>query len=44
MKEEPEMDYLIDVIKRTTGHITCNPKPLTEELMKEAYEMAMKED
>ena len=43
IKEEPSMDYLIDVIKRTTGHITCNPRPLNEELMKAAYELAMKE-
>lgn len=42
IKEEPSMDYLIDVIKRTTGHITCNPRPLNEQLMKEAYELAMK--
>lgn len=44
IKEVPDMDYLIDVIKRTTGHITCNPNPLTEDLMKTAYEMAMKEN
>lgn len=43
IKEEPSMDYLIDVIKRTTGHITCNPRPLNEELMKAAYELAMKD-
>ena len=43
MKEEPSMDYLIDVIKRTTGHITCNPRPLNEELMKAAYDLAMKD-
>ena len=43
MKEEPDMDYLIDVIKRTTGHITCNPRPLDVDLMKAAYELAMKD-
>lgn len=43
MKEAPDMDYLIDVIKRTTGHITCNPRPLDEDLMKAAYELAMQE-
>ena len=35
------IDDLIDVVKRTTGHITCNPRPLDEQLMKEAYELAM---
>ena len=41
VKEEPNMEELIDVIKRTTGHIKCNPKPLTEELMKEIFALAM---
>ena len=34
------MDELIDIIKRTTGHITCNPRPLTEDLMREIFAMA----
>ena len=40
IKEEPNMEELIDVIKRTTGHITCNPKPLTEDLMREIFDLA----
>ena len=40
IKEEPDMDELIDIIKRTTGHITCNPRPLTEDLMREIFAMA----
>ena len=40
IKEEPNMEELIDVIKRTTGHITCNPRPLTEELMREIFTLA----
>lgn len=40
IKEEPTGDFLIDTVKRTTGHITCNPKPLDEALMLEAYGMA----
>ncbi len=40
IKEEPDMDELIDIIKRTTGHITCNPRPLTEDLMREIFTMA----
>ena len=43
LKTEPDMDYLIDVIQRTTGHITCNPRPLTKQLMKDAYVLAIKE-
>ena len=41
IKEEPNMDELIDVIKRTTGHITCNPRPLTEDLMREIFALAV---
>ena len=40
IKEEPNMEELIDVNKRTTGHITCNPRPLTEELMREIFTLA----
>lgn len=36
----PAQEVLLDTIKRTTGHITCNPKPLTEELMLTAFHMA----
>lgn len=34
IKDEPNMDFIIETVKKTTGHITCNPCPLTEELMK----------
>ena len=40
IREEPDMDKLIDVVKRTTGHITCNPRPLTEDLMREIFALA----
>jgi alcohol dehydrogenase class IV len=30
---------MIDCIKRTTGHITCNPKPLNEALMTDIFNM-----
>lgn len=39
--DEINMDYIIDTVKKTTGHITCNPCPLTEQLMKAAFEMAL---
>jgi len=42
IQEPYDMDELIDIIKRTTGHITCNPKPLDERLMRDAFEMAMR--
>lgn len=41
LPDQVELDDLIDVIKRTTGHITCNPRPLDENLMREAYKMAL---
>ncbi len=40
IQEEPTESVLLDTIKRTTGHITCNPNPLSEELMLQAYAMA----
>lgn len=41
IKEDPDMDMVIDTIKRTTGHITCNPCPLTEQLMRDAFSRAL---
>lgn len=41
IKETTDMDFIIDTVKRTTGHITCNPCPLTEQLMKDAFDKAM---
>lgn len=40
IKEEPSEEFLLDTVKRTTGHITCNPNPLNEKLMLDAYAMA----
>lgn len=37
------MDFIIETVKKTTGHITCNPCPLTEQLMRDAFEKAMAE-
>ena len=41
--ETPDMDFIIETVKKTTGHITCNPCPLTEQLMRDAFEKAMAE-
>ena len=40
IKEPVSNDFLIDTVKRTTGHITCNPKRLDEQLMLDAFRMA----
>lgn len=37
LEGEPDMDVVVDTIQKTTGHITCNPRPLTEELMREIF-------
>lgn len=37
IKEEPNISFVIETVKKTTGHIKCNPRPLKEELMKEAF-------
>ena len=39
IQDMPTEQVLIDTVKRTTGHITCNPKPLTEQLMLEIFHM-----
>lgn len=35
------MAELISTIMQTTGHITCNPRPVNEALMAEAFERAI---
>lgn len=37
----PSDEVLIDTVKRTTGHVGCNPRPLDEQLMLDAFRMAM---
>ncbi|MDR3049245.1 MAG: iron-containing alcohol dehydrogenase [Elusimicrobiota bacterium] len=37
--KEADNAVMIDCIKRTTGHITCNPKPLNEALMTDIFNM-----
>lgn len=37
----PSREVVVDTVKRTTGHITCNPKPLTEELMWTIFQMVL---
>ncbi len=37
----PSREELVDVVKRTTGHITCNPRPLTEDLMWTIFNMVL---
>lgn len=37
IQKMPEDAQLVDTIQRTTGHITCNPKPLTKDLMLEIF-------
>ncbi len=39
--ELPSRETVLDTVKRTTGHITCNPKPLTEELIWTIFEMVL---
>ena len=39
--ELPGREEVVDLVKRTTGHITCNPKPLTEELMWTIFNMVL---
>ena len=34
-------EELLDTVKRTTGHITCNPRPLDEALILEAWRAAL---
>lgn len=39
IQEMPSDQTLVDTVKRTTGHITCNPRPLDEQLMLEIFHM-----
>lgn len=40
IKNSPSIEELIEIVKRTTGHITCNPKPLNEQLIRDSFHMA----
>lgn len=40
LPENLDMDEVLKNIKNTTGHITCNPRPVTNELLIEAFNMS----
>lgn len=37
----PSRDLVVDTVNRTTGHVGCNPKPLTEDLMWTIFNMVL---
>lgn len=39
--EEPDMDFIIETINNTTGHVNCNPLTVNEELMKDVFMKAL---
>lgn len=39
IQKMPTEQILLDTIKRTTGHITCNPKPLDDQLILDIFQM-----
>lgn len=41
LPETLDMDELLDIIEKTTGHITCNPRKVTKELLIEALKMSI---
>lgn len=40
LPENLDMDEVLENIKKTTGHITCNPRPCTNELLVQAFNMS----
>jgi len=40
--KEPQAAELLDFVKRTTGHIKCNPRPVDDDLILEIYKMCLK--
>ncbi len=41
IKNMPTDEELVDTVKRTTGHVNCNPRPLDEELMLSIFKKAL---
>ncbi len=40
LPEKVDMEEVLETIARTTGHITCNPREVSRELLIEAFEMS----
>lgn len=41
IRDEIDMDFILNTVQKTTGHITCNPCPLTEALMRDCFNMSL---
>ncbi|WP_195277090.1 iron-containing alcohol dehydrogenase [Anaerotruncus rubiinfantis] len=39
--EKPDLDFVVDTVKKTTGHITCNPRPVDAQVYRDIFEKAM---
>lgn len=40
LPEKIDMDEVLENIQKTTGHITCNPRPVDDELLVKAFNMS----
>lgn len=36
-----DLDFMVETVKKTTGHITCNPRKVDEEVYKHIFNLAM---
>jgi alcohol dehydrogenase class IV len=35
-----DLDFMVDTVQRTTGHVNCNPRPVNSEVFKEMFNLA----
>lgn len=40
-KENPDLDFMVETVKKTTGHITCNPRKVDEEVYAYIFNLAI---
>jgi len=40
-KENPDLDFMVETVKKTTGHIACNPRKVDEEVYAYIFNLAI---
>ena len=39
--QHPDLDFMVETVKKTTGHVTCNPRKVDEQVYRQIFNLAL---
>lgn len=39
--QRPDFDFMVETVKKTTGHVTCNPRKVDEQVYRQIFNLAL---